>query len=112
MIPVPLLLLAAPAPMPEAQKIEALIQAVAALQGAVFIRNGSEHTATEAAEHLHLKWRNAGKRVQTAPEFIQYCATSSSMSGRPYRIRYKDGREATSADFLWTELKKLDPSIK
>jgi hypothetical protein len=108
MIPVPLLLLAAPAPMPEAQKIEALIQAVAGLQGAVFIRNGSEHTPLEAAGHLRLKWRNAGKRVKTAPEFIQHCATGSSMSGKPYEIRLKDGRTVLTRDWLWTELKRME----
>jgi len=105
---IPALLLATPAPMPEAQKIEALIQAVAALQGAVFIRNGSEHTPAEAADHLRLKWRNAGKRVKTAPEFIQVCATGSSMSGRPYEIRLKDGRTVLSRDWLWTELKRME----
>jgi len=108
MIPVPLLLLAAPAPTPEAQKIEALIQAVAALQGAVFIRNGTEHTPAEAAEHLRLKWRNAGKRVKTAPEFIQHCASGSSMSGRPYEIRFKDGHTVLSRDWLWTELRRME----
>jgi hypothetical protein len=105
---IPMLLLVAPAPTPEAQKIEALIQAVATLQGAVFIRNGSEHTPAEAADHLRLKWRNAGKRVKTAPEFIQFCATGSSMSGRPYEIRLKDGRTVLSRDWLWTELKRME----
>ncbi len=94
--------------MPEAQKIEALIQAVASLQGAVFIWNGSEHTPAQAAEHLRLKWRNAGKRVKTAPEFIQYCATGSSMSGKPYEIRLTDGRTVLSRDWLWTELKRME----
>jgi len=104
----PVLLLTTPAPTPEAQKIEALIQAVAALQGAVFIRNGTEHTPAEAAEHLRLKWRNAGKRVKTAPDFIQHCATGSSMSGKPYEIRLKDGRTVLSRDWLWTELKRME----
>lgn len=112
MIPAPLMLLLAPAPTPEAQKIEALIQTVAALQGAVFIRNGSEHTPAEAADHLRLKWKNAGKRVKSAADFIRTCGTGSSLSGQPYKIRYKDGREVASADFLWTELKKLDPSVR
>lgn len=108
MIPVPLMLLVAPAPMPEAQKIEALIQAVANLEGAVFIRNGTEHTPKAAADHLRMKWKNAGKRVKTAPEFIQYCATGSSMSGKPYEIRLKDGRTVLSRDWLWTELKRME----
>ncbi|MFZ1376910.1 MAG: DUF5329 family protein [Geothrix sp.] len=107
---IPALLLAAPAPLPEAQKIEALIQAVADLQGAVFIRNGTKHTPKEAADHLRLKWKNAGRRVKTAPEFIQHCATGSSLSGRPYEIQLRDGRTVTARDWLWTELKRMETS--
>ncbi len=103
-----MLLVVAPAPLPEAQKIEALIQAVAGLQGAVFIRNGTEHSPKEAAEHLRLKWRNAGRRVQTAPDFIRLCASQSSMSGKPYEIRFADGRTVLARDWLWTELKRLE----
>lgn len=106
MIPVPVLIQTAP--QTEAQKIEALIQAVADLQDAVFIRNGTEHTPKAAADHLRLKWKNAGRRVKTAPEFIQYCATGSSLSGKPYEIRFKDGRTALSRDWLWTELKRME----
>jgi hypothetical protein len=109
----PFILLIAPAPAGETEKIDALIKAIEALQGQVaFIRNGSEHDAKAAGDHLRLKWRKAGDRVKSAADFIRYCGTSSSMSGQPYKIRYKDGREVTSADFLWTELKKLDPSVK
>ena len=101
------------APDAEASKIEALIQAVAKLQDqATFIRNGTAYDAKAAADHLRLKWKNAGRRVKTAQDFIRGCATGSSMSGQPYRIRFQDGREITSADFFWTELKKVDPTIK
>jgi hypothetical protein len=96
----------------EAQKIESLIQAIAGLQGqATFLRNGSEHDAKAAAEHLRLKWKNAGGHVKTAGDFIRLCATGSSLSGKPYRIRFKDGRELSSSDWFWTELKKLDPQL-
>jgi len=104
----PVVLLLAPAPLPEAQKIEALIQAVANLQGAVFIRNGTEHTPQAAADHLRLKWKNAGAKVKTAPDFIQHCASGSSMSGRQYEIRLRDGRTVPARDWLWTELKRLE----
>ena len=101
------------APVPEAQKIEALIRAIEALQGqAVFLRNGSEHDAKAAGDHLRLKWKNAGRRVKSAADFIRTCGTGSSLSGQPYKIRYRDGREVASANFLWTELKKLDPSVR
>ena len=106
----PVLLLVAPAPLPEAPKIDALIQAIAGLQGAVFIRNGTEHGPKDAAEHLRLKWRNAGRRVQTAPDFIRLCASQSSMSGKPYEIRFADGRTVLARDWLWTELKRLEAS--
>lgn len=105
---IPALLLIVPAPMPEAQKIEALIQAVASLEGAVFIRNGTEHAPKAAADHLRLKWRNAGRRVKTAPDFIRYCASESSLSGQPYEIRFQDGRTVLARDWLWTELKRLE----
>ena len=101
-------LLIVPAPMPEAQKIEALIQAVANLEDAVFIRNGTEHAPKAAADHLRLKWKNAGRRVKTAPDFIRYCASESSLSGQPYEIRFKDGRTVLARDWLWTELKRLE----
>src|SRR5687768_6763203 len=56
---------AAPA-MTEAQKIEALIASIEQLQGAVFIRNGTEHDAAKAAAHLRRKLDYAGKKVKTA----------------------------------------------
>ena len=61
---------------------------------------------------MRLKLRNAGKRVKGAPDFIRLCGSGSSLSGEPYRIRFKDGRVILSSDFLWTELKRLDPSVK
>jgi hypothetical protein len=106
MIPVPAYIEQAPAT--ETQKIESLIQAIASLQGGVFIRNGTEHTPQQAADHLRLKLRNAGRRVKTAPDFIRYCGTGSSLSGKPYEIRLQDGRTVTSSDWLWTELKRME----
>jgi len=96
----------------EPQKIEALILAVENLQGARFIRNGTEYDCKAAGSHLRLKLRNAGKHVQTAGDFIRLCATKSSMSDKPYEIRLPDGRTVSSSDWFWTELKKLDPSVK
>ena len=101
---------AAKTPPAEARKIEALIAAVEAQPDAVFIRNGSEHDAAQAAGHLRLKWRSAGDRIGTARDFIRYCATQSSLTGRKYRIRFKDGREVESAVFFEAELKRIEGS--
>jgi hypothetical protein len=96
-----------PAPTEE-QKIEALIRSVAELRGAVFIRNGSEYDAKAAADHLKTKRERAGSRVKTADDFIRLCGSTSSMSGRPYQIRFADGRVETSEAFLRARLAALE----
>jgi len=80
---------------------------VETLQGAVFIRNGSEYDSAKAADHLRRKLGYAGKKVQTAEQFIQYLATGSSMTGKPYKIRFADGRTVESAAFFREQLRKL-----
>lgn len=91
----------------EAQKIEALIASVEHLRGAVFIRNGTEHDAAKAAGHLRRKLDYAGKRVKTAEQFIKYLATGSSMTGKPYRIRFADGQSVDSAVYFNEQLRRL-----
>ena len=48
--------------------------------------------------------------LKTAVDFIDKVASISGTSGKPYLIRFKDGREIISHDFLLSELKKLDPN--
>jgi hypothetical protein len=84
----------------ERAKIEYLIDAVAQLHGAVFIRNGSDYDSAQAADHLRLKLRNAKACARTAEDFIARCATGSSASGEKYRIRFADGRIVDNAVFM------------
>jgi len=88
----------------ERAKIDYLIDSIAQLHDAVFIRNGTDYTSAQAADHLRLKLRNAGARVRTAEEFITRCATGSSVSGEKYRIRFADGRVVDNAVFLRQKL--------
>ena len=88
----------------ERAKIDYLIDSIAQLHGAVFIRNATDYTATQAANHLRLKLRNAGARVRTAEDFITCCATASSASGEIYRIRFADGSVVDNAVFLREKL--------
>ena len=99
---------ATPTPAQESARIEGLIASVQQLKGAVFIRNGEQHSAAAAADHLRLKWKNAGSRVRTAEDFIRVCATGSSMTGRKYRIRFGDGRTQDSADYFRAQLRRID----
>ena len=91
----------------EDEKIERLIRSIADLKDATFIRNGDEHTAAEAADHLRTKWQRGKKHVKTADDFIEKIASKSSISGKPYTIRFKDGKEVESGTYLRDELKKL-----
>lgn len=103
---------AAKSPDTEAAKIQELIASVESLRGAVFIRNGTEYDSKKAAEHLRLKWKNAGKRVSTADDFIRLCASQSYLSGQKYRIRFADGHSEFSGDFLHQQLQRIESPVK
>ena len=95
-------------PNSEKQKIEALIKQVANLKDAKFVRNGSAYNADSAATFLRRKWEANESEVKTARDFIDKVASFSGTSGKPYLIRFKDGGEIKSRDFLLAQLKKLD----
>ena len=95
-------------PNSEKQKIEALIKHVADLKDAKFVRNGSAYNADSAAVFLRRKWEANESEVKTARDFIDKVASFSGTSGKPYLIRFKDGSEIKSRDFLLAQLKKLD----
>jgi hypothetical protein len=96
-------------PNSEKQKIETLIKQVANLKDAKFVRNGSAYNADNAAVFLRRKWEANEPEVKTARDFIDKVASFSGTSGKPYVIRFKDGGEMKSRDFLLSQLKKLDP---
>jgi len=95
-------------PLTEKQKIDALINYVAQLKDAKFIRNGSEHTCKEAANHLKMKLKNAGDDIQTAKQFIQELASKSSLSGKPYEILLSNGKRVKSETFFLEKLKEIE----
>lgn len=91
----------------EQQKINHLICFIGNMQDAIFIRNGDEHTAKAAAEHLQLKLKKAGKRIQTVEDFIKHIASRSSLTHEPYTIRLKSGRVYDCEFILKAELTRL-----
>jgi hypothetical protein len=80
------------------------------LNDAIFIREGSQHSAKEAAEHVRKKLGNAGGRIKTASEFIDQIASKSSLSGQEYEIRFSDGRTLPASAVLREELSKMEKS--
>ncbi len=85
---------------PERDRIEHLIQSIATVQDAVFIRNGEEHSPAEAAAHIRSKWRSRETGITSVEQFIEEVATRSSQSGEPYLMRFSDGHDVEVAAFL------------
>lgn len=72
----------------------------------VFIRNGKEHSAEDAAKHIEKKYKHYKKKIKTPEDFIEKSATKSMMSGKLYQIRLKDGTVITNRDWLLAELER------
>jgi hypothetical protein len=95
-------------PAVEKHKIEMLIKHVAETKDAKFVRNGRAYDSATAAMFLRRKWRANESEVGSARAFVDKIASVSSTSGRPYLIRFPDGREIKSSDFLFAELRNLE----
>src|SRR6266542_2523732 len=94
-------------PLSDAEKIQALIRTVEGRKDLQFIRLDVAHSAREAANVLRIKLAFAGDRVKTVDDFIDHVATATQ-SGKPYYVRYPDGTEVSSAEFLRQELKRIE----
>lgn len=94
----------------ERQKIEALIKHVEGMKDAKFIRNGSEYDTATAVRFLRGKWDANAADIKTAKDFIEKAASVSTTTGKPYMVRFKDGKEMKAGDYLKAELKKLEAS--
>jgi hypothetical protein len=95
----------------EEEKINKLILYIEK-SNAVFIRNGNEYEAKEAAEHLRMKRKKAGNKVKTAKNFIDLIASKSYMSGEAYKMKFSNGSIINTRDMLYNELRKLEHNIK
>lgn len=100
-------LLAAPVQADEetAAKIEYLLDSIGSSE-CIFIRNGNEHEAAKAEDHLRMKYRRGRKRVTSPESFIERIATKSSFSGKPYRIRCVGQEERSTAKWLSDKLRE------
>jgi hypothetical protein len=96
----------------EKKRIEHLLQTVESLKGAAFIRNGTEYDARDAGRHLRMKLKLAGDRVKTAEDFIEVCASRSSLSSEAYQIRLPDGTITETAPFFRAKLREFDDAHK
>ena len=86
----------------EKEKIEYLINHLESMKDATFIRNDKEYDARTAAFFLRSKWQINKDKVRTAEDFIERIASRSSTTGKPYRIRMKNGKEIECGEYLDT----------
>ena len=90
------------APLPAAEiEINHLLGLIET-SGCEFFRNGTWYDAQRAATHLRGKYQAlaAGGQIETAEDFIDKAASSSSMSGQAYLIRCGGGAQMTTRQWF------------
>src|SRR5436190_10962250 len=100
-------LAASAAPLTESARIDALIRVVEGRSDLQFLRNDIAYSSREAGLHLRTKLAFAGSQIKTVEDFIDHIGTGSSTTGRPYLVRFIDGKLIPSAEFLRGELKRI-----
>jgi len=99
-------------PPGEEAKSQALLLRVETSTDTVFIRNGSQYSAANAAEFLRRKCAKDWGRMASAREFVGTCASQSSTSGKPYLISIKGGTPRPSAEVLMEWLETLERNAR
>jgi Family of unknown function (DUF5329) len=73
---------------------------------ATFLRNGQTHTPQEAVDHIKAKYEHFKNEIKTPEDFIRLSASKSLLTGQPYLVRTKDGKEMQLSAWLTEALKK------
>jgi len=72
-----------------------------------FIRNGKAHTPDEAIEHILKKYDHFEDKIKTTEDFIDFCASKSILSKKPYKIGCPDQELVESKHWFLEELKRF-----
>jgi hypothetical protein len=92
-------------------EIDALLSGLEA-SSCTFNRNGAWYPATEAKSHLlrKLKYLEDRGMVQSAEQFIERAASSSSTTGQPYLVKCGSGAPVQSGTWLLSQLQGMRTS--
>jgi hypothetical protein len=96
----------------EEKLIDSLIQRVSKMDAMVFMRNGNEYNAADAAKHMQAKYDYFKKELVTAEDFIDRCASRSEMTGQAYKVKLTGGAVKDASEFLNGELRALRQQAK
>jgi len=106
-------LLAQAAPSASEEKlIDTLILRVSKMDAMIFLRNGNEYNAADAAKHMQAKYDYFKKELVTAEDFIDRCASRSEMTGQAYKVKLANGAVRDANEFLNSELRALRQQVK
>lgn len=101
----------------EAQQKEDLDQTIkylldyVAQSKCIFIRNGRKHTAKKASRHMKRKYKHFEDEINTPEDFIRLAGSKSTLSGKPYKVRLKNGKEMLCSEWLDKALKEYRISL-
>ena len=95
----------------EEARINAMLEGLAQKKGLIFVRNGDEHTCDEAVSHLRLKLGNTRNRIDTAEQFIDKVASSSSITGKPYIVKMPGKSDENAQPFLHALIAQTDKTV-
>ena len=87
-------------------EIEYLLSSIGE-SGCTFIRNGKRHDASDAEDHLRMKYRRGKRHASTAERFIERLASASSMSRKPYFIECGSNEAVPTGEWLTGRLEVL-----
>jgi len=92
----------------ENEKIEKLLLTLKDVNDALFVENGDEYAARQAADFLSIKWESKKTEIKTAQDFITTVGSKSSITGSDYIIRYSDGTEVVSEKWFQNHLRIIE----
>jgi hypothetical protein len=92
------------------RSIEYLLNYVAQSE-VTFIRNGREYDARKASQHMQRKYKHFKDEINAPEDFIRLAGTKSIMSGKPYKVRLKNGKEALCSEWLSEALKEYRKTL-
>lgn len=84
-------------------EIEYLLTSVGS-SNCIFIRNGTQHPATDAESHLRMKYEKTRRYIDNADEFIDKLASKSSWTRKPYTLACPGTETQTTKIWLLEKL--------
>jgi len=81
------------------EEIDFLLETVGS-SDCIFTRNGKDHLAEDARDHLQMKRKRGARYFDSSEEFIERLASKSSWSGKPYFIQCGDEPRVTAKEWF------------